>query len=125
MGDFPGLDEANVYGAQVSGSGGRAGCAAVLLNHRDAGTFDWSGLSTFLRQSLPGYAVSIFIRAIQGDVLAMATHSNKQNKALLRAEGVDPSKIGTKVPHGKLDILHWLPPSEGRYVPFGVRDWEG
>lgn len=122
MGNYPGIGEANVYGVEIPGAEGRAGCAAVMLNGVKADAFDWKALTTYLRQKLPKYAVPVFIRVIQGDANAMGTHNNKQNKVLLRQEGVDYQKFGEKVPNGAADAIYWLTPTTNEYVPFGKRD---
>ncbi|SLM40462.1 AMP-dependent synthetase/ligase [Lasallia pustulata] len=58
LGAFPGIVEANVYGVEVPGHEGRAGCAAVVV---EAGVeVDWVAVARFVRERLPGYAVPVF-----------------------------------------------------------------
>ncbi|KAK2763732.1 putative NRPS-like protein biosynthetic cluster [Arachnomyces sp. PD_36] len=124
FGNFPGIQEANVFGVKLPNHDGRAGCAAVLIERSQSNTFDWLGLVKYLRSKLPRYAVPIFIRVVNGEVGVMSTHNNKQNKVPLKQEGVKPSLLGTKVTGGEGDQLYWLPPQSDRYIPFREEDWE-
>ncbi|KAJ8606658.1 hypothetical protein MRB53_040794 [Persea americana] len=56
LGRFPGVLEANVYGAQVPNHEGRAGCAAIFIAPEERNKFDWHGLFKHARQKLPRYA---------------------------------------------------------------------
>lgn len=124
LGRFPGVSEANVYGVQVPGHEGRAGCAALTISPKLRREFDWQGLADAARKQLPRYAVPVFIRVSAGEVGAAASHNNKQDKVRLRAEGVDPGLKGTKVPGGEGDEMLWLPPKGNKYIPFGKEDWQ-
>jgi acyl-coenzyme A synthetase/AMP-(fatty) acid ligase len=44
LGRFPGVIDANVYGVEVPGHDGRAGCAALLLNPEPGNEFDFQAL---------------------------------------------------------------------------------
>jgi acyl-coenzyme A synthetase/AMP-(fatty) acid ligase len=44
LGKFPGVIDANVYGVEVPGHDGRAGCAALLLNPGPGNEFDFQAL---------------------------------------------------------------------------------
>jgi acyl-CoA synthetase (AMP-forming)/AMP-acid ligase II len=44
LGKFPGVIDANVYGVEVPGHDGRAGCAALLLNPGPGKEFDFRAL---------------------------------------------------------------------------------
>jgi len=130
MGTFPGIGEANVYGVEVPGAEGRAGCAAVLLEEGvSADAFNWRALAAFLRRELPRYAVPAFVRVIELEEGAganrMGTHNNKQNKVLLRLEGADPATRGSRVLGGAGDRVFWLTPDADRYLEFGAPEWKG
>lgn len=125
MGRFPGIQEANVFGVTLPNHDGRAGCAAVMFESSKLDSFDWGGLVKHMRWKLPRYAVPLFIRIVDGQVGRMSTHNNKQNKAPLRQEGVDPNLFGTKVTGGESDQVYWLPPRGDRYIAFRKEDWEG
>lgn len=118
LGDFPGVVEANVYGAQVPNHEGRAGCAAIYVQPRERAAFDWRALHAHARKQLPRYAVPVFIRIVKSPT---PMHNNKQNKIPLRNEGVDLSKIaaGTAGPE---DELLWLKPNTETYEPFRASD---
>ncbi|KIV94254.1 hypothetical protein PV10_02037 [Exophiala mesophila] len=113
--------EANVYGVQIPNHDGRAGCAAVLL--RDVSSSDspvppsvLEAIATYARNSLPKYAVPVFLRIVTE---VMATGNNKQQKHVLRTEGVDPAKVGGG------DRIFWLRPGSDRYERFGDEAWQG
>lgn len=111
LGRHPNIVEANVYGVEVPGHDGRAGCVAILLNAQP----DQEMLDSIARhagRNLPRYAVPVFLRVVRE---MMATGNNKQQKHILRSEGVDPDKTP------ETDAVYWL--SGGTYVPFGRREW--
>lgn len=118
LGSHPALREANVYGVQLPGHDGKAGCAAILL--KDGRTFDEQlrrDLAEHVRKRLPRYALPIFLRLVKKEF--EVTGTVKQTKVQLRNEGVDPEKMGD-------DEVLWLPnvgTSEG-YQDFEKRDWE-
>ncbi|KAL9091030.1 MAG: hypothetical protein Q9159_001656 [Coniocarpon cinnabarinum] len=117
IGEFPGIQEANVYGVLVPGHDGRAGCAALFIDGgpKSVDNFDWAGLAKHSRSKLPRYAVPLFIRVLEGEI--QGTHNHKQNKVPLRAQGIDLDKVnGT-------DRMLWLPPDSDRYVEFKKTDW--
>ncbi|OJJ38348.1 hypothetical protein ASPWEDRAFT_734696 [Aspergillus wentii DTO 134E9] len=121
LGRFPGIIEANVYGVTVPNHEGRAGCAALQISPEAKDKIDLKAFAQFARSKLPKYAVPVFLRVVDS---ASHIHNHKQNKVPLRDEGVDPSKIGTKVPDGQLNRFFWLPPGEEGYVEYGKGDWE-
>lgn len=120
MGDFPRLQESNVYGVEVPGHDGRAGCAAVYIAPEERDTFDYAGLLAHCRKHLPKYAVPVFLRVIKSPT---PMHNNKQNKVPLRKEGVDPRKIA-EGEAGREDKVLWAPPSAGTYAPFRQAEWD-
>lgn len=117
LGRHPLVVEANVYGVEIPGHDGRAGCAAILLGgghgqtQPDKETLD--SIASHASRNLPRYAVPVFLRVVTE---IMATGNNKQQKHVLRAEGVDPSKVKKEG-----DALYWL--KGGTYVPFRQREW--
>lgn len=123
LGQFPGILEANVYGVQVPGSDGQAGCAAVIIAPERREDFDWESLARFVLRRLPRYAVPVFLRVVTGEIGVMGSHNNKQNKVPLRAEGINPELRGTKVAGGEADLFFWMPAKEERYILFDKKDW--
>ena len=113
--------EANVYGVQVPGHEGRAGCAAVLLTPESllpSGEVKediLESLATWCMNSLPKYSVPLFLRIVKEVV---ATGNNKQQKTGLRKEGIDPNLITS-------DRMYWLKPGSMKYEPFGRAEWDG
>ena len=123
LGTFPGIHEANVYGVLVPGHDGRAGCAALAIAPAQREKFDWASLVKHAKAHLPRYAVPVFIRVVEGEVGGMGSHNNKQSKAPLREEGVNPKERGSKVLGGEQDEVFWIPPKGNSYVKFEERDW--
>ncbi len=103
---FSSIHEANVYGVEVPHHDGRAGCAAIVFNREvDQGLLD--GVAAHALKSLPRYAVPVFIRVTKD---MGRTGTNKQQKYLLRNQGVEP---GT-------DRVFWL--QGGTYVEMGDKE---
>ena len=125
LGHYPGILEANVYGVLVPSHDGRAGCAAVALDPFVKTNFDWKAFATYAREKLPGYAVPVFVRVIEGEVGTMGSHNNKQSKGPLREEGVDPKMRGKKVEGGEQDQVFWMGSRSSEYVLFREEDWDG
>lgn len=119
LGRFPGIVEANVYGVEVPGHDGKAGCAAIYIKPEDRAGFDYAGLLRHARKGLPRYAVPVFLRVIRNPT---PMHNNKQNKTPLRKEGVDLKKIA-EGDAGKEDVVYWTTPSAETYLPFSEKDW--
>ncbi|ETN38779.1 uncharacterized protein HMPREF1541_06817 [Cyphellophora europaea CBS 101466] len=119
LGHHPKVLEANVYGVSVPAHDGRAGCAAVMLR---PGCIDGDGelkdevresLATWCKNSLPRYAAPVFLRVVKD---MATTGTNKQQKPKLRAEGVEPAKMGG-------DKVYWLRPGSSTYELFGEAGW--
>ena len=124
IGSYPGIDEANVYGVQLPDHEGRAGCAALSIARGQRESFDWSALVRFSKSKLPKYAVPVFVRVLSGEVGDLASHNNKQSKVALRAEGVEPEKLGTRVKGGENDQILFLKPGSDTYIPFTEEEWK-
>jgi acyl-CoA synthetase (AMP-forming)/AMP-acid ligase II len=114
LGQYSQVLEANVYGVQLPGHDGRAGCAAVILDTTEPTAKDLESLAMLAINSLPRYAVPIFLRSVRE---VQATGNNKQQKHVLRTQGVDPDQIPVE------DKIYWL--QNGTYVPFERKDWNG
>ncbi|KAF6807623.1 amp dependent ligase [Colletotrichum sojae] len=117
LGEYPGVNEAVVYGVSLPGHDGKAGAAALDIAPGKKGIFDFADFLRHSRSKLPRYAVPVFIRLLNGGI---ATHNNKQNKVPLKQQGVDPSKIEGG------DQLLWIE-RHGKghtYVPFTQYDWD-
>ncbi|CAO1634752.1 unnamed protein product [Parajaminaea phylloscopi] len=104
------VGEANVYGVEVPGSDGRAGCAAIPADV----PFDPVVLATHARKALPKYAVPFFLRIVPS---MDQTGTVKHLKVALRKEGIHHDQV-------KGDPLWWLPPSGNAYQPFTQADFQ-
>ena len=108
LGTHSAVHEANVYGVEIPHHDGRAGCAAMLFE-REVDQAMLDGIATHLKTRLPKYAVPIFLRVMKQ---MQATGNNKQQKHLLRAQGVEPGD----------DRIFWL--RDGTYLPMGDKERE-
>ena len=84
IGQFPGVEESNVYGVSIPGRDGRAGMAALVIN----GSFDLAAFRKHLSRSLPDYARPLFLR-IRREMDVTSTF--KQKKIDFVAQGFDPT----------------------------------
>ena len=89
---FPGVQEAVVYGVAVPKHDGRAGMAAMVVD--TPATFDLDGLRAFVAERLPAYARPLFLR-FRSQIEVTGTF--KQRKVDLVAEGFDPRRAGDPV----------------------------
>ncbi|KAF2717452.1 acetyl-CoA synthetase-like protein [Polychaeton citri CBS 116435] len=121
LGQFPGLVEANVYGVEVPAHDGRAGCSTLFINPQDRPAFDYQALLAHARKTLPKYAVPVFLRVIENPT---PSHTNKQNKAPFRKEGIDLAKIRNG-DIGPEDTMLWARPGSSTYEPFDEESWHG
>jgi len=82
----PGVAQATVYGVAVDGADGRAGMAALVVEHG----FDIKAFGEQVGRELPAYAQPLFVRILP----AMDTTGTfKVRKMDLVADGYDPAKI--------------------------------
>ena len=141
LGGYPGVVEANVYGVEVPGHDGRAGCAALYIDPALLPTFNFNALLAHARERLPKYAVPVFIRVLSN---LTTMHNNKQNKVPLRNDGIDLRKIKERTDKEaaekglgeevKYDTLYWHPASlsnakvplkdDKGYVVYRLEDWD-
>jgi hypothetical protein len=137
LGYYPGIMEAIVYGVEVPGHDGRAGCAAVSLTpETKADATYFRELLRYALEHLPKYAVPVFIRL---QVESKPMHNQKQNKVPLKKDGFDLDRIygpGKDVNDAKVegkDVMYWWPGGVGHanpdldgesYIPFERKDWE-
>lgn len=112
LGRHDAVAEANVYGVQVPGYDGRAGCAAVVLKSDDVNDQTLRSLAQHVTKELPGFAQPIWLRVTKEMAI---TGTNKLQKTVLQKEGIDPEVVGQKG-----DELFWL--SGGTYKRFGKGD---
>src|SRR6185503_10150128 len=73
MGNFDGVQDANVYGVTVPGRDGRAGMAAIVADDN----LDLTGLRDHLASRLPEYARPVFLR-VQKNMDMTATFKQKK-----------------------------------------------
>ena len=111
FGTHPSILEANVYGVEVPHHDGRAGCAALLFDGEVHQAL-LDGVAEHARRSLPKFSIPVFLRIVSEH---KTTGNNKQQKSVLRAEGVEPAKMGG-------ERVLWL--QDGKYVDFGEKEWE-
>jgi acyl-CoA synthetase (AMP-forming)/AMP-acid ligase II len=112
MGNHPAVQEANVYGVELPHHDGRAGCVALVLNGKPEPDV-LKSIADHIGSSLPRYAAPIFLRIMPRSGM-QTTGTNKQQKHVLRTEGVNPnSEDGSS--------MFWL--KNGTYVPFSDADW--
>ncbi|KAE8150531.1 hypothetical protein BDV25DRAFT_129508 [Aspergillus avenaceus] len=122
LGSHPDIHEANVYGVALPNHDGRAGCAAVILQQQHQASDPsvlvppteetLNDLGAHVLKNLPRFAAPLFLRftpEMQG------TGNNKQQKHILRSEGVDPSLVSAS------DKVYWL--QGDKYVAFEQKDW--
>jgi acyl-CoA synthetase (AMP-forming)/AMP-acid ligase II len=88
LGVYPGVEEANIYGALVPNHDGRAGMAAIVM--KSGHSIDFTHLYQYLRKKLPKYAIPIFIRFVPTMEI---TGTFKQQKVEFRNQGIDLTKI--------------------------------
>ena len=81
----PAVEQAVVYGVQLTGCDGRAGMAALTWK---GGTLDGPGLAKHLCSTLPAYAVPLFLRLREEQEV---TGTFKFRKVDLKKQGFDPS----------------------------------
>lgn len=104
--DFTGVVDATTYGVSISGTDGRAGMSAIVVNEG----FDVAALPAHLAQRLPVYAHPVFIRISRE---LDATETFKQKKGELAREGFDPGAIK--------DPMFMLEPKSDAYVALDAR----
>ncbi|PYH98172.1 long-chain fatty acid transporter [Aspergillus ellipticus CBS 707.79] len=122
LGVHPEVHEANVYGVTLPNHDGRAGCAAVVFQHQSRAEDPsvvvppskeiLDSLAAHVLKNLPRFAAPQFLR-ITAEM--QATGNFKQQKHVLRTQGVDPSLVTPE------DRLYWL--QGNQYVPFEAKDW--
>ncbi|KAF4552985.1 AMP-binding enzyme-like protein 10 [Elsinoe fawcettii] len=113
MSQAAGVEEVNVYGVELPGHDGRAGCAAVVFRDGQEG---WKVLRELgeVGRKLPRFAQPLFLRRVRG---MDTTGTTKYQKQGLRNQGVDPEKT-------RGDEVYWLEPGTGEYKLFGEREWK-
>jgi fatty-acyl-CoA synthase len=90
MTEYPGIEQANVYGVAIPGCEGRAGMAAIVA----AAGVDLAGLRAHLAKRLPDYARPLFLR-IRTEMEMTGTFKHKKNE--LVQSGFDPSQTGDAI----------------------------
>ena len=103
---FEQIVESVVYGVEIPGTNGRAGMAELRLD-RPHGDLDWAGLSRYLQQELPPYAVPVFLRVAGASVETTGTFKHQKNK--LKEDGYDLQRVA--------DPVYVLLPGERCYQP--------
>lgn len=125
VGLHPAVAEANVYGVELPGHDGRAGCAAVHVDASSASLEStMKSLAAHVRASLPRYAVPLFLRVrttggADGEPGASFTSGTmKQQKYAFRQAGVKPDAKAD----AEMGRLYWL--AADGYEPFGQEEWD-
>ncbi len=70
-------------------------------------------------QNLPSYAVPVFVR-IMKDNTGYVTGTNKQQKHVLRNQGIDVDLVDSSRGGSGRSEMYWL--TDGAYVPFREMD---
>jgi len=102
---FPGIEDAVVYGVEVPNTDGRAGMIALTPDNHT--TFDYTAFGQHLRNTLPAYAVPLFIRVRESGQELTGTFKHK--KVDLKKAGFDAKKVN--------EPLYVLLPDNDGYVP--------
>lgn len=102
---FTGVEEAVVYGVEVPNTDGRAGM--IALTPENAADFNYTAFGQHLRNTLPAYAVPLFIRVREGGQEVTGTFKHK--KVDLKKAGFDADKVG--------EPLYVLLPKSDGYEP--------
>jgi fatty-acyl-CoA synthase len=100
--EFPGIQEANVYGVAIPGADGRAGMATLVT----AGDLDLKAFRVHLAGRLPEYARPMFLR-IRSEMEVTPTF--KYTKADLVSQGYDPRTTS--------DNIYFDDPEHREFVP--------
>ena len=106
---YAGVGIANVYGVAVPGAEGRAGMVSMTVDD----TFDMAGFAAHLKQSMPAYAVPLFLR-IQPE--AETTGTFKLRKVELVKEGFDIDAVS--------DPIWFLEPGAEQYSELGHAQYD-
>ncbi|MFX1323552.1 MAG: AMP-binding protein [Promethearchaeota archaeon] len=93
LNSYPSILGSNVFGVELPNAEGRAGMAAIRINRPTE--FNFVEFSHFLAESLPKYAIPIFIR-IQSNPLE-TTGNFKLRKTNLQKEGFNIEEITDKI----------------------------
>ncbi|TWE10158.1 long-chain-acyl-CoA synthetase [Rudaeicoccus suwonensis] len=104
FGHLDDIEDCTVYGVPVPGADGKAGMAAVVL--REGADFDGAALAKHLLDTLPTYAVPLFVRTVFS---LEHTSTFKSRKVELRDESFDHARDGR---------IYVLKDSTEGYVPF-------
>ncbi|KAL8851141.1 MAG: hypothetical protein Q9221_003944 [Calogaya cf. arnoldii] len=115
LGLHPSIGEANVYGVELPHHEGRAGCATIMFHDGiDQSQKVFDEIASHVKGKLPRYAVPIFLRVTKE---MQATGNNKQQKHVLRTQGVNPGKV-----RDSGDELFWF--QGGTYTKFNDNEWK-
>ena len=103
-----GVQEVNVYGVEVPGHDGRAGCAAITptgdvtldgatiasSEHAGGAPLELQNVARTALLALPKYALPLFVRLLPAQPV---TSTFKHQKVALRNDGVDPTSVSDPV----------------------------
>ncbi|KLJ09804.1 hypothetical protein EMPG_14770 [Blastomyces silverae] len=114
LGNHPEVLEANATVTPAPGDEGENDASEVPILEPSPAVLN--SLASLASENLPKYAVPLFLRVTRE---MQSTGNNKQQKHVLRKEGVDVDLLSGK---GVDDLLYWY--REGKYVPFGKAEWD-
>lgn len=106
MANYPQISEAVVYGVEIPNTNGKAGMASITPDV-PVEELDFKNLCGFLNDSLPAYAVPVFLR-IKHQMETTGTF--KYQKSSLKEQGFDPAKTNG-------EPVYALLPNSNEYVP--------
>jgi len=108
---YPGIVDANVYGAAVEGQDGRACMVAVTLE--EGASLDPQQFATHCKANLPSYSIPVFIRFLEEDI--NLTGTLKHQKVEYRNHGCDPA--------AHQDKMWWFVPKKSTFEPYGPEEY--
>jgi fatty-acyl-CoA synthase len=102
--EFPGVEQANVYGVAIPGADGRACMATLVISNQ----VDLTALRAHLNGRLPDYARPLFLRIASGFEV---TSTFKYTKMNLVSQGYDPTATA--------DAIYFNDPEDQAFIRVG------
>lgn len=112
LSSFPGVLDANVYGAEVPGKDGRA--CMVAITQESGKNLDPVIFAAHCRKNLPSYSVPVFIRLLAEEINLTGTF--KHQKVDYRNQGCNPTKVS--------DEMWWFNGATSAYEPYGSEQYD-
>lgn len=118
LGEYPGIEDAIVYGVEIPGTNGRCGMAAVRVAANTK--LDPNSFAVFLDKKLPAYAVPVFVRLLAEIEMTGTFKYKKSDLKKVNYDGTQTTdQIWVRLPNSKgftlLDHGIWTDIQAGRY----------